>query len=109
MLRVMQRWLLAIAFLAAGCKSEEVSQLEQVKREMCACKTVACGEEAKKKLPKEGHTSAHREQQLAKDIMNCLAKLYVDERPDTDPDRPSDGSSDGSGAQGSGGSAAPKQ
>jgi hypothetical protein len=112
----MQRALLAIAFLA-GCKSDEVTQLETVKKEVCACKDlrltdtprekrpaerIACGEAGMKKLPKKDHTAGHREQQLAKDIHNCLARLYDEDRPSTDPDQPQDGS-DGSG------SAAPKK
>ncbi|MBX3161678.1 MAG: hypothetical protein KF773_37300 [Deltaproteobacteria bacterium] len=90
--------LLAIALLA-GCKSDEVKQLEQVKREICACKDVACGEAAMKKLPQKDQTSEFREQQLAKDIMNCLAKLYDEARPSTDPDQPQpEPGSDGSAA-----------
>ena len=44
------RFLVVLALLA-GCENKELTQLERVKQEVCACKDVACAEAAMKRVP----------------------------------------------------------
>ncbi|HLL21248.1 MAG TPA: hypothetical protein VK427_03905 [Kofleriaceae bacterium] len=77
--------LVVIAFVAA-CGDPQLERLQVVKDEVCACKTAACGEAAMKKVPQDKHTSAPRLQRVANDMLDCMAKLYDESRPTTDPD-----------------------
>ena len=57
-----------------------------IKAEVCACKTASCAEQAMKQVPKDTIKSTHRMQTIARDMIDCLAKLHAAERPATDPD-----------------------
>ncbi len=81
----MSRALLALALLVA-CRNGGEEQLARVKAAVCACKTASCAETAMKGVPQAPVASSHRSQQLARDMMDCLSKLYDDQRPSTDPD-----------------------
>ena len=39
-----------------------------------------------KRVPQDAIESDHRTQKIAREMLECLAKLYVAERPTTDPD-----------------------
>jgi len=80
----MRRLLVVIAL--AGCGDPKVAKLESARAEVCACKTAACGDAAMKKVPQANVASNHRTQQLARDMLDCLHKLYMQDRPDLDPD-----------------------
>jgi hypothetical protein len=83
----MLRALVIAAALAAGaCRDARLAELATLRDEVCACKTVACGEEAMKRVPQEEIRSDHRAQKIARSMLDCLAKLYVSDRPSTDPD-----------------------
>jgi hypothetical protein len=88
---VRSRWLVICVALAAGCRDPELTQLEQIKSEVCACKTASCGEEALKRVPQNEVASTHRSQTIAREMIDCLAKLYEAERPTNDPDAPAPG------------------
>ncbi len=92
MLRVVVApWIIAIAL--AGCTDKQVEQVKTIRDEVCACKTASCGEEAMKKLPASA-PGGHRAQKLASEMMACLSKLYLKDRPDENPDpdlNPTDG------------------
>lgn len=78
---------IGVAILAASaCRDEGLVELEELKDEVCACKTVACGEAALKRTPQEGVEKNHRSRQIARDMLDCMAKLYTADRPTTDPD-----------------------
>ena len=87
---LVRSWLAILVTLAA-CHDQELVRLTAIKEEVCACKTANCAELAMKRLP-EGtsesthRTQAHRTQKLARDMIDCLAKLQAAERPTTDPD-----------------------
>jgi hypothetical protein len=89
---------IAVALIGSACRDDELAHLEDVKSEICACKTTVCGEAAMKKVPAStpqgdgALRSSHRAQQLAKQIMECLARLYAETRPTTDPDVATPGS-----------------
>jgi hypothetical protein len=81
------RVLVLVAVIAAGaCRDPRLEELRSIRDEVCACKTVACGEEAMKRVPQDEVRSDHHAQKVAKAMMDCLAKLYVSDRPSTDPD-----------------------
>ena len=90
MLVQMRCWLV-IAIALCACRDPQLDHMRAVKEEVCKCKTAECGELAMKKLPAREKPSA-REQALANDMLSCMARLYLKERPDTDPDATSRGS-----------------
>ncbi len=71
----MRRAALATLVLAGACGDPALERLAQIRREVCACTTVACAEAALAKLPSRNVTSDHRTQAHARSMMNCLAKL----------------------------------
>lgn len=80
-----RRLVFALALLA-GCRDPGIIELEGVRDAICACKTAACGEEAMKHVPTRDVPNNHRSQTIAREMMDCLAKLYEAERPATGPD-----------------------
>lgn len=86
----MRSWLAILVTLAA-CHDQELERLTAIKAEVCACKTASCAEEAMKRLPQgpsesTHRTQTHRKQVIAREMIDCLAKLQAAERPITDPD-----------------------
>lgn len=77
-----------IAIALCGCPDKQVNAVKAVRDEVCACRDVACGEAAIKKLPTSSGTPGHKAQQLASEMMTCLSKLYLKDRPVEDPDAP---------------------
>jgi hypothetical protein len=76
------RFVVALALLGAGgCEDKQLTQLERVKQEVCACKDVACAETAMKAVPAGDIHPNHRQQGVARDMLDCLAKLYASELP----------------------------
>ncbi|MDB4952796.1 MAG: hypothetical protein JWO36_365 [Myxococcales bacterium] len=69
-----------------GCGDPEVSRLKDVKQVVCACKTSACAEAALKQVPQSEIKSTPRAQKIAREMLDCLAKLYEADRPSSDPD-----------------------
>ncbi len=82
----MPRWLVITLALVAGCRDPGITELESVRDTICACKTAACAEEAMKIVPTREAPNNHRAQKIAREMMDCLAKLYEAERPETGPD-----------------------
>jgi len=76
------RFVVVLALLGAGgCEDKELTQLERVKEQVCACKDVACAETAMKAVPAGDIHPNHRQQGVARDMLDCLAKLYDDAKP----------------------------
>ena len=83
----MRRFVISVALVAAvGCGDREVAQLDSVKKAVCACDTVACADEAMKAIPQADIRASARARQVARDMMDCLARLNDAKRPKTDPD-----------------------
>jgi hypothetical protein len=61
--------------MLSACGDRDAAQLETIKREVCACDSVACAEAAMKKLPQGDGQPTHRDQAIARDMLGCLAKL----------------------------------
>jgi hypothetical protein len=101
---------LAILVTLVACKDRGVERLTEVKRSVCACKDTRCADQAMSEVPKASIRSTPRTQAIARDMLECRARLEAAERPSTDPDAEGgsgsgDGSSDGSAVPA--GSAAP--
>jgi len=87
---------IAVALAAGACRDPRLAELESIKKEVCACQTAACGEAAIKRVPAGGDQPDqpdHRAQKIARAMLECLHKLYLLDRPSTDPDAPAAGSS----------------
>ena len=74
------RFVVVLALLAS-CENKELTQLERVKQNVCACKDVACAETAMKSVPTGDLHPSHRQQGVARDMLDCLAKLYDAAKP----------------------------
>jgi hypothetical protein len=75
-----------------GCRDREVAELERVSDAVCACQTSKCAEAALKEVPQDEQRSTPRTQQLARRMLDCLAKLYDKERDQSEGSGSSDGS-----------------
>ncbi len=80
------RWLLVISVALAACGDRDAARLAKVKDAVCTCKTSSCAELAMKDIPKDDVKATPKAQAIAREMMDCLAKLYEAERPSTDPD-----------------------
>jgi hypothetical protein len=78
----------SLALAAAGCQDREAARLTKIKDEVCACKTTSCAETALKQVPQGKIEASHRAREIARDMLDCLAKVYEADRPTTDPDAP---------------------
>lgn len=72
--------------LVAGCRDPGVVELEGIRDEVCKCTDAKCAETAIKRVPQVDAPNDHRSQKIAREMMDCLAKLYEAERPTTGPD-----------------------
>ncbi len=75
----------ALLLLIVACGESEVGKLEVVKKQICACKDVTCAEAAMKLLPKPDDKTSHREQGIARDMVDCYAKLVEAAKPAAAP------------------------
>lgn len=96
---------LAILITLVACTDHSVERLTEVKREVCACKDTRCADQAMSEVPKAAIRSTPRIQAIARDIVDCRARLEAAEQPSTDPDAEDGAGSDDSPAPA--GSAAP--
>jgi len=80
------RLALVICVALCGCADREATELERIKRQVCACKDVKCVDAAMAQLPKRDVHASHKSQGIAREMLECVAKVYAAERPSTDPD-----------------------
>lgn len=90
MLRAMALWRALVIVVGAAtstaCRDASLTQLEGVRDEVCQCKTASCAEGAMQRVPAGEVKNNHRAQVIAREMTDCLAKLYEAERPATGPD-----------------------
>lgn len=99
-----------IAVTLVACKDHDLAILGDVKAEVCACKTASCAEQALKRVPADTIKPTRTSRTLAREMMDCLARLNAAERPSTDPDAEGSGTApapEGSAAPAPGSAAAP--
>jgi hypothetical protein len=85
---MVRRALVIVVWLLAACHESQVDKLAAIKARVCACKTASCGEAALRDVPQQSIESTPRTQAVARDMMECLSKLYAAERPGDEPDEP---------------------
>ena len=84
--RVLRR--IAILVTLVACNDPDTERLTAIKVKVCACKTASCAEQEMKLVPEHAIKSTHRTQEIARELLDCVARLRADERPVTDPDAP---------------------
>jgi hypothetical protein len=77
---------LAILITLVACQNPDIARMAAIQKTVCACKTASCAEQEMKRVPAAAIKSTHRTQELARDLLDCLARLQAGERPSTDPD-----------------------
>jgi hypothetical protein len=77
---------LAILVTLTACNDPDIERLTAIQAEVCVCKTASCAEQAMKRIPQGTIKSTHRTQAIARDMLDCLAKLQGAEQPTSDPD-----------------------
>jgi hypothetical protein len=77
---------LAILITLIACNNTDVDRMTAIEKTVCACKTASCAEQAMKRVPETAIKSTHRTQEIARELLDCLARLQAAERPTTDPD-----------------------
>lgn len=83
---MLRLFVIFVALAGIACSDNEVKKLEKVRDEVCACKSAKCAEAALDHVPKGDVESTPRAQRIAREMLNCLAGLYDQERPTQDPD-----------------------
>lgn len=91
--------------MLVGCTDHGAGKLTELKDEVCACKTADCADKIMARIPQTKIDSNSRTQKLAREMLDCVARLQAVDRPETDPD--AEGSADGSAAPGSAAPSAP--
>ena len=84
----MRSLIVALAIASAACADHEAAALAHIKARVCACKDVKCAEAALDDVPRPDDKPSFRSQSIARDMLDCYAKLTQAERPSTDPDAP---------------------
>ena len=77
---------IAILVTLIACGEHDTERMTAIKSKVCACKTASCAEQEMKVVPEQQIKSTPRIQGLARDMMDCVARLQEAERPSTDPD-----------------------
>lgn len=88
MLGCVRSWLAILVTIgaSAGCNDHGAGALTEVKAKVCACKTASCAEQELQRVSQHQIDSNHRTQTIAREMLECVAKLQDAERPSTDPD-----------------------
>jgi hypothetical protein len=86
---VLRLYVICVA-LTVGCRDSELVKLEKTRDEVCECKSVKCAEAALDHVPKSNVEPSPRAQRIAREMLDCLAALYDQDRPTQDPDAPSE-------------------
>lgn len=87
------RLFLAILVTLTACANHELDVMNAVRAEVCACKTPSCADEAMGRISKTSIQSTPKAMAIAREILECRAKLEAADRPSTDPD--AEGSAEG--------------
>lgn len=80
------RFVICVALALCACKDSEVDKLGKIRDEVCKCKTATCAQAALDQVPKPKLESTPRAQQIAREMLDCVAVLYKADRPTQDPD-----------------------
>jgi hypothetical protein len=87
---VVRRFVICVALAAGACSDHGASDLARVRDAVCACKTTSCADDALKAVPQRDVPSNRRTQKLAREMLECVARLHEQGRPTEDPDAEAD-------------------
>jgi len=85
---VVRRFVICVA-LTGACNDHGESELARIRDAVCACKTPSCADDALKAVPQQDMPSTPRTQKIAREMLDCVARLHEEGRPTADPDAPS--------------------
>ena len=85
---MLRLYVICVALVLCACRDNELAKLEKSRDEVCACKTVKCAEAALEHVPKSNVEPSPRAQKIAREMLDCLAARYEEDRPTQDPDAP---------------------
>jgi hypothetical protein len=77
---------IAILVTLVACGEHDTERLTAIRSRVCACKTASCAEQEMTLVPEQPIKSTHRTQGIAREMIDCIARLQEAERPSTDPD-----------------------
>ena len=83
---MLRLYVICVALTLGACRDNELEKLEKTRDEVCECKTVKCAEAALDHVPKSNVAPSPRAQRIAREMLDCLAALYEQDRPTQDPD-----------------------
>ena len=83
---MLRLYVICVALTLGACRDNELEKLEKTRDEVCECKTVKCAETALDHVPKSNVEPSPRAQRIAREMLDCLAALYEQDRPTQDPD-----------------------
>jgi hypothetical protein len=83
---VLRLYVICVAPAAAACRDNEAQQMAKVRDQVCACKQRGCAEAALQGVPKGKVQSTPRSQRIAREMLECLARIYDQDRPTLDID-----------------------
>jgi hypothetical protein len=95
---LVRSWLAILVTLAA-CHDPNTEQMIAIKDKVCACTTASCAEQEMKLVPERAIKSTQRTRELARELLDCLAKRQAAEQPSTDPDAEGDAEGDAAPAE----------
>ncbi|HEY1555972.1 MAG TPA: hypothetical protein VGF94_14140 [Kofleriaceae bacterium] len=84
------RFVICVALAAGACGDRGASELARVRDAVCACKTPSCADDAMKTVPQRDVPSNARTQKIAREMLECVARLHEQGRPTADPDAEAD-------------------
>lgn len=68
--------------LAGGCADPKLDRMTEVRNKVCACKDAACVEAALARMPAKSPRDEHRAQQVAREILTCVAQVGATPAPE---------------------------
>ncbi|HEY5950694.1 MAG TPA: hypothetical protein VIV40_34620 [Kofleriaceae bacterium] len=83
---MLRLYVICVALTGLACRDSAIQKLEQIRDEVCECKTATCAERALDRVPKDNVQSTPRSQRIAREMLDCLAAIYEKNRPTQDPD-----------------------
>jgi hypothetical protein len=76
---------LGAVLCAAGCADRNAEALESIRTKMCECESASCAQQELQHVPNDTKPTPHT-REIARAMLDCLAKRLEAERPVTDPD-----------------------
>ena len=88
---MLRLFVIFVALAGSACANSEIKKLQKTRDEVCACKSAKCAEAALDHVPKGDVESTPRAQAIAREMLDCLATIYKQDRPTQDPDAEASG------------------